>query len=40
MMKELDAAGLLVTAERPEPRDLVYSDLGKLPYVAAVMKVC
>ncbi len=38
LMEELDAAGLLVTAARPNPRDLEYADLAKLPYLAAVMK--
>jgi hypothetical protein len=39
IMQELDSVGLLVTEERPTPRDLEYADIGKLPYLAAVMKV-
>ncbi len=38
-MQELDSVGLLVTEERSKPRDLEYADIGKLPYLAAVMKV-
>eukprot|EP00884_Botryococcus_braunii_P001148 jgi/Botrbrau1/11033/Bobra.92_2s0006.1 len=38
IMQELDSVGLLVTEERPMPRDLEYADIGKLPYLAAVMK--
>lgn len=36
--KELDAAGLLVTPERPEPRSFTFADI-QLPYLQAVVKV-
>ena len=35
---ELDAAGLLVTADRPQPRALEWADLGGLVYLQAVIK--
>jgi len=35
---ELDAAGLLATAARPAPRRLQWADLGRLPYLQAVIK--
>lgn len=36
---ELDGLELLVTAERPRPRELTYADLSKLEYLQAVVKV-
>eukprot|EP00884_Botryococcus_braunii_P015488 jgi/Botrbrau1/2622/Bobra.145_1s0040.1 len=36
--KELDDLGLLVTAERPSPRPLEYTDLSKLIYLGWVFK--
>ena len=35
---ELDAAGLLFTPQRPQPRQFTYADIGKLPYLDAVIK--
>lgn len=35
---ELEAAGLLATKARPEPRRLSYADLGRLPYLNAVRR--
>jgi hypothetical protein len=35
---ELDAAGLLVTPERPTPRPFTFADI-HLPYLQAVVKV-
>ena len=37
---ELDAAGLLATADCPQPRALEWADLGRLVYLQAVIKVC
>ena len=42
-MAELDAAGLLVTAQHPQPRKLTREDAlcpQHLPYLKAVLKVC
>jgi len=39
LAEELDAAGLLVTPERPNPRPMEYSDLGRLTYLSWVCKV-
>ena len=36
---ELDAAGLLVTAQRPQPRAFTYADISKLRYLDCVIKV-
>ena len=36
---ELDAAGLLVTAERPQPRAFTFADISKLRYLDCVIKV-
>ena len=36
---ELDQAGLLVTADRPHPRPMQYSDLTSLTYLTWVCKV-
>ncbi len=36
--RELDAAGLLVTADRPHPRALQHADLAGLAYLQAVIK--
>ncbi len=36
---ELDQAGLLVTAARPHPRTMQYSDLSSLTYLTCVCKV-
>jgi hypothetical protein len=36
--RELDAAGLLVTADRPHPRALEHADLAGLAYLQAVIK--
>jgi cytochrome P450 len=38
IVAELDAAGLLATPERPEPRRLEWADLGKLVYLQAFIK--
>ena len=38
MEAELDGAGLLVTAERPQPRSFTYADIGKLHYLECVIK--
>ena len=35
---ELDAAGLLVTSERPVPRALEHADLSKLTFLCACLK--
>jgi hypothetical protein len=35
---ELDSMGLLVTPERPVPRDMVLEDLRQLPYLTACVK--
>ena len=35
---ELDAAGLLVTPERPKPRALQYADLSKLTFLCTCLK--
>lgn len=40
LAQELDAAGLLVTPERPHPRAMEYADLGRLTYLSWVCKVC
>lgn len=37
--QELDRAGLLVTAERPQPRALEYADLANLQYLSWISKV-
>ena len=39
LLAELDAAELLVTPQRPRPRDMEYSDLGRLTYLSWVCKV-
>ena len=39
LLAELDAAGLLVTADRPHPRPMEYADLGRLTYLTWVCKV-
>jgi hypothetical protein len=39
LAQELDAAGLLVTPERPKPRAMEYTDLGRLTYLSWVCKV-
>ena len=39
VLAELDALGLLVTPERPNPRQLEWDDLGKLTYTNACIKV-
>ena len=36
---ELDAAGLLKTAENPTPRQFTYADIGKLHYLDCCIKV-
>ena len=33
---ELEAAGLLASRDRPQPRRLTYANLSKLPYLDAV----
>ena len=38
-MAELDAAGLLATPQRPNPRPMELADLNKLPYFINVCKV-
>lgn len=35
---QLDAAGLLATPGKPEPRDFEWPDLNELPYLTAVIK--
>jgi hypothetical protein len=35
---ELDQAGLLVTAQRPQPRAFTWADVGKLTYLDCVIK--
>jgi len=39
ILDELDALGLSITPQRPHPRDMVYTDLGKMVYLQAVIKV-
>lgn len=39
LVAELDAAELLVTPERPQPRALAYADLSRLTYLHCVLKV-
>ena len=39
LVRELDDLELLATPERPQPRPLTPSDLGKLPYLSCVIKV-
>ena len=39
LAQELDAAGLLVTPERPNPRPMEFADLAALPYLSWVSKV-
>lgn len=39
VLAELDAYGLLVTPERPNPRLLEWDDLGKLTYTNNCIKV-
>ena len=36
---ELDAAGLLVTAERRQPRAFTFADISKLRYLDCIIKV-
>lgn len=36
---ELDAAGLLKTADNPTPREFTYADIGKLHYLDCCIKV-
>jgi hypothetical protein len=36
---ELQSLGLMATAAQPNPRELTYSDLCKLTYLRAVIKV-
>ncbi|CAL8465333.1 g4868 [Coccomyxa elongata] len=38
LAQELDAAGLLVTPERPNPRPMEFADLAALPYLSWVSK--
>lgn len=40
ILDELESLGLMATPERPQPRQLEYSDLNRLPYLQAVIKVC
>lgn len=39
ILEELDSLELLITPERPRPREMVYADLSKLVYLNAVIKV-
>ncbi len=39
VLAELDALGLLVTPERPNPRPLEYDDITKLTYTNNCIKV-
>lgn len=39
VVAELDALELLVTPGRPNPRPVTYTDLGKLEYLQACVKV-
>ena len=38
-MAELDALGLLVTADRPHPTQPEYADIARLTYLKCVIKV-
>lgn len=38
--QELDQHGLLVTPDRPNPRQVTYDDLAKLTYLDMAIKVC
>ena len=38
--QEMDQHGLLVTAARPNPRQVTYDDLAKLTYLDMAIKVC
>ena len=40
ILAELDSLGLSTTPNRPRPRDLTYADLGRMPYLQAVIKAC
>ena len=40
VVAELDRLELLVTKDRPQPRQMTYTDLSKLEYLQAVVKVC
>jgi cytochrome P450 len=37
IVKELESLGLLATASNPNPRDVTYDDLGRLPYLTCVI---
>lgn len=39
IVEELDSLELLITPERPRPREMVYADLSKMVYLNAVIKV-
>ena len=39
-LAELDAHGLLVTPQRPTPRQLEWDDLGKLTHINNCIKAC
>lgn len=39
ILAELDALELTITPQRPRPREMVYSDLSKMVYLNAVIKV-
>ena len=39
-MAELQALGVMASAERPQARELTYTDTCELTYLNAVIKVC
>ncbi len=39
-MAELQALGVMASAERPQARELTYADICELTYLNAVIKVC
>ena len=39
LVAELDAAGLLVTDQRPRPRTFTYADISKLRFLDCVIRV-
>lgn len=38
IVQELEKLGLLATASNPNPRDVTFDDLGRLPYLTCVIK--
>ena len=39
IVAELDKAGLLCTAEHPQPRTMTFTDISALPYLSGTIKV-